>query len=573
MSTAYTVQTSETKLNVELKSGALSGTDGLKKCQLDASLAKVFTVDGVGNTLTEAALTSSGLSVSNGTKTLTVNVDGISSTGALSATLDLTTGSSAVTQAPLNNSTKVSTTQYVDRAISAIPAPATPSLQVVINVNDDLQGATPTNNQVIKYNGTNVVWSDIPAPTIPDGSITTAKLADSSVTTAKLANLSVTETRLADGSVNTSKIIAGSITDSKLNKAFIPLSGFGDPITTVSLGNQRIINLTNPISAQDGATKAYVDAITPITTAKLADNSVTTAKIVDGNVTDAKLNKIAIPLSGFGFPTATVSFGNQRLNELANPIATQDAATKAYVDSVIPSTANFATLSGVNTFTNVLPQIFNNGISLNDIVAAGLAATQNFFTTKTGGIINFSSGSTTNNMNGTYNFGSGTTTTTINGTATIGSGSGILTLNRPITPAYTYPVSAGTIGQIVSGALIPPDGQAYANLVAKVLTTFTLTPGIWLVSGSTIVNIPAGSLVTQLETWIENNTTADVYSFSCILNQQNSTASGKFISFPISVAIYVSATATFSQKVNITFTGTAPTVNNYQFKTQGVRIA
>jgi hypothetical protein len=170
--------------------------------------------------------------------------------------------------------------------------------------------------------------------------------------------------------------------------------------------------------------------------------------------------------------------------------------------------------------------------------------------------------------------------TTINlGTATSNialgalTGVGATTVNKPFTPAYTYPIASGKIGAIVSGTLIPPNAQVYTNLVPKVLTTITLTPGIWLMSGSSIVNIPANSLVTQLETWIENNTTTDVFSFSCILNQQNSTATAKFIAFPMSVSIYVATTATFSQKVNITFTGTAPTVNDYQFKTQAVRIA
>lgn len=153
------------------------------------------------------------------------------------------------------------------------------------------------------------------------------------------------------------------------------------------------------------------------------------------------------------------------------------------------------------------------------------------------------------------------------------TGAGATTLNKPLTPAYAYPVAIGTIGQIVAGTLTPPNGQAYADNVVKVLTTFTLTPGIWLVSGSSIVNIPAGCLATQMETWIENNSNSNVFSFSGILNQQNSTLINNFVAFPISVAIFVSATATFSQKVKMRFTATAPTVNDYQFKTQGVRFA
>ena len=41
------------------------------------------------------------------------------------------------------------------------------SLQQVIDVNDDLNSHTPLSNQVIKYNGTNVVWGDVSSSVIP----------------------------------------------------------------------------------------------------------------------------------------------------------------------------------------------------------------------------------------------------------------------------------------------------------------------------------------------------------------------------------------------------------------------
>ena len=41
------------------------------------------------------------------------------------------------------------------------------SLQQVIDVNDDLNSHTPLSNQVIKYNGTNVVWGDVSSSIIP----------------------------------------------------------------------------------------------------------------------------------------------------------------------------------------------------------------------------------------------------------------------------------------------------------------------------------------------------------------------------------------------------------------------
>jgi hypothetical protein len=70
-----------------------------------------------------------------------------------------------------------------------------------------------------------------------------------------------------------------------------------------------------------------------VTTAKLANDAVETAKIKNANVTNAKLDKANIPLSGFGAAAAAVDLGSNKLTNVADPTAAQDAATKNYVDT------------------------------------------------------------------------------------------------------------------------------------------------------------------------------------------------------------------------------------------------
>lgn len=54
------------------------------------------------------------------------------------------------------------------------------------------------------------------SPEIPDGSITTAKLADNAVTSAALAPLAVTTDKIADGAVTTDKLATSSVATEKL---------------------------------------------------------------------------------------------------------------------------------------------------------------------------------------------------------------------------------------------------------------------------------------------------------------------------------------------------------------------
>jgi hypothetical protein len=58
-----------------------------------------------------------------------------------------------------------------------------------------------------------------------------------------------------------------------------------------------------------------------------------TTSIVDGAVTDLKLDKINIPLSGFGPAETDIALGDNKLTGLAEPVSPQDATTKNYVDN------------------------------------------------------------------------------------------------------------------------------------------------------------------------------------------------------------------------------------------------
>ncbi|MCX2454092.1 tail fiber domain-containing protein [Pedobacter sp. PLR] len=120
-----------------------------------------------------------------------------------------------------------------------------------------------------------------------------------------------------------------------VRKSDIPLSDLGAPKKNISFGdgttNFKLINLADPETDQEAATKAYVDSKTAGT--GLPALSLGNFFIGDANGKASEIAKTAIPLSGFGAAIKDVELGGFKLSGLSDPALAQDAATKAYVDS------------------------------------------------------------------------------------------------------------------------------------------------------------------------------------------------------------------------------------------------
>ncbi|MEP1227600.1 tail fiber domain-containing protein [Ekhidna sp.] len=172
---------------------------------------------------------------------------------------------------------------------------------------------------------------------------------------------SAADIQINPSAVGTTEIVNGSITNEDLNKSSIPLSGFGDAVDNVNLGNNKLINVADPSNSQDASSKNYVDTeIADINTESDADSTAIWNKVqADSTYLD---DRIATNITDIATLDAEVDADSLALytklqvdsTYLDDRIATNitDIAGKQDNDAALTSIAGLTTSGGEIIYTN-----------------------------------------------------------------------------------------------------------------------------------------------------------------------------------------------------------------------------
>lgn len=190
------------------------------------------------------------------------------------------------------------------------------------------------------------------AGSIPDGSITAAKLASNAVTGAKIQANAVTTAKIADGAVTPAKIESNSITSTQIAAGAIG----SDEIASNAIINSKIAdNAIDTAEIQDNAiTAAKLDG-SIIGSANLVDGAVTEGKIADGAVTGEKIGADEV-----GAFQLNIAAGTNVTLGTANNVLTISASGGSEVSFATQAEVNAGTVTDEAVAPNTLRGLLEN---------------------------------------------------------------------------------------------------------------------------------------------------------------------------------------------------------------------
>ena len=147
------------------------------------------------------------------------------------------------------------------------------------------------------------------------------------------------------GRMSDSKIVTEGVSLTYINNNFLRRSGTNTATGSIHMTGNTLTNVSNPVNAQDVATKNYVEQNT-------------------------------ILRNGTQTMIGNLDMGNYSINNLQNPANDQDAVTKAYADAVAKAYADTRLFRGGGTMTGDIKMTDNRITGLSDPVDNQDAATK-----------------------------------------------------------------------------------------------------------------------------------------------------------------------------------------------------
>ncbi len=218
---------------------------------------------------------------------------------------------------------------------------------------------------------------------------------------------------VSDNGINSVKIADGTVADADLDKANIPLSGFGAAAADVAMGGNKITGLATPTAGTDAATMAYVDLKAGNTT--ITEDVTTNASVyptwVTANTGDLPMQVSSTKLS-FNPSTGELSsteFIGTALSSPGNADLTISAGTGNTVVSNI-KTAGTVVIASWRVATNLVDASIKTTDYIVDIQVSGAQTLSNILpdptTVQVGRVIVLRNSSGRAGTGGNYTFGS-----------------------------------------------------------------------------------------------------------------------------------------------------------------------